>query len=88
MASMNRPTEIFVLTRLTLSPEGQVVSENIGVTFDIYLAEAHRAHGVENDFERHPISAYWFEDAERSSVVSAMREFRQIVEEMQAEALR
>lgn len=85
---MNRPTEIFVLTRLAMSPEGHVVAENIGATFDICLAEAHRAHGVENDFERCPISANWFEDAERSSVVSAMREFRQIVEEMQAAALR
>ena len=85
---MNRPSEIFVLTRLVIRPEGQVVAENIGATFDIYLAEAHRAHGVENDFERHPISANWFEDAERSSVVAAMREFRLIVEEMQAAALR
>ena len=70
------------------SPEGHVVAENIGATFDVYLAEPHRAHGVENDFERHPISASWREDAERSSVVSAIREFRQIVEEMQAAALR
>jgi hypothetical protein len=85
---MNRPTEIFVLTRLAISPEGHVVAENIGATFDIYLAEAHRAHGVENDFERHPISANWYEHAERSSVVAAMREFCQIVEQMQAEALR
>lgn len=85
---MNRMTVIFVLTRLAVSPEGHVVAQNIGVTFDIYLAQAHRAHGVENDFERHPISANWFEDAERSGVVSAMREFRQLVEQMQAEALR
>ena len=77
-----------MLTRLAVSPEGRVVAENIGATFDIYQAEAHRAHGVENDFERHPISANWFEDAERSSVVAAMRELRQIVEEMQAAALR
>lgn len=75
------------MTRLAISPEGQVVAENIGVTFDIYLAEAHRAGGIENDFERHPIPANWFEDAERSTVVSAMREFRLIVEEMQRQAL-
>ena len=85
---MNRPTEIFVLTRLAIRPEGHIVAENIGVTCDIYLAEAHRALGVENDFECHLVSAHWFEDAERSSVVTAMREFRQIVEEMQAAALR
>jgi hypothetical protein len=76
------------LTRLAISHEGSVVAENIGATFDIHMAEAHRAHGVENDFERHPISVNWCEDAERSSVVSAMREFRLIVEEMQAAALR
>jgi hypothetical protein len=85
---VNHPLEIFVLTRLAISPEGHIVAENIGATFDIYLAEAHRADGVENDFERHPISVNWYEDAEQSSVVGAMREFRQIVEQMQAEALR
>lgn len=85
---MHRPAEVFVLTRLAIRPEGHVITENIGVTFDIYLAEAHRARGVENDFERHPVSANWFEEAERSIVVSAMREFRQIVEEMQRQALR
>lgn len=84
---MNCPTEVFVLTRLVISPEGRVVAENIGATFDIHRAEAHRAGGIENDFERYLISANWFEDAERSTVVSAMREFRQIVEEMQREAL-
>jgi hypothetical protein len=84
---MHHPAEVFVLTRLVIRPEGHVIAENIGVTFDIYLAEAHRACGVENDFERHPVSANWFEEAERSIVVSAMREFRQIVEEMQRQAL-
>jgi len=85
---VNHPLEVFVLTRLAISPEGHVVAENIGATFDIYLAEAHRADGVENDFERHAISANWHEEAERSSVVAAMREFRQMVEQMQTEALR
>ncbi len=85
---MNHPAEIFVLTRLVISPEGHVVAENVGVTFDLFLANAHCAVGVECDFQRYPISANCFEDAERSNCISAMREFRQIVEQMQAEALR
>ena len=85
---MNHPLEVFVLTRLVITSAGQVVSKNMGVTFDLYAADAHRARSVENDFERYPIPMDWLEEAEQSSVVSAMRWFREMVEAMQREALR
>lgn len=85
---MNRRTEVFVLTRLVVNSEGQVISKNVGVTFDTFLAEAHRAGAVENDFERYPIAVDWLDHAEQSNVVSIMRGFRQLVEEMQQASLR
>lgn len=85
---MNHPLEVFVLTRLVVTPEGHVKAENVGATFDIFVADAHRAIGVEHDFERYPISASWPEEAEKSGVVSMMRAFRQMMEQIQAEALR
>ena len=42
---------VYVLTTLSVDAEGNVTSGNVGVTFDLLKAEAHRAHGVENDFE-------------------------------------
>jgi len=85
---MNRPTEVFVLTRLVINPDGQVVSKNVGCTFDIFEADSHRTLAVENDFERYPLPADWLEQAEESSFVSSMRQFRSIIEDMQREALR
>ncbi|MGD1081310.1 MAG: hypothetical protein ABR881_23550 [Candidatus Sulfotelmatobacter sp.] len=85
---MNRPTEVFVLTRLVINPDGHVVSKNIGCTFDIFEADSHRAQAVENDFERYPITAEWLEEAEQSSFVLSMRQFRSIIEDMQRESLR
>lgn len=85
---MNRPAELFVLTQLTISPEGHVLSKNVGVTFDVFAADAHRALAVENDFERYPLQLDWLERAEQSSFVSAMRAFRGIVDDLQRDALR
>jgi hypothetical protein len=85
---MDRPTEVFVLTRLVISSEGHVVSKNVGCTFDIFEADSHRALAVENDFERYPIPADWLEEAEQSSFVLSMRQFRSIVEDMRRESLR
>jgi hypothetical protein len=43
---------------------------------------------VENDFEKFEILAEWREDAEQSKLTSAMRDFHDMVKEMQDEALR
>ncbi len=78
----------YVLTCLTIDEKGNVFSRNVGVTFDLFAAEAHKAKGVENDFETFTVTAEWRKEAEQSSLITAMREFREIVKQMQDEALR
>jgi hypothetical protein len=79
---------VYVLTCLTIDGKGNVFSRNVGVTFDVFVAEAHKGDGVENDFETFPVSSDWREDAEQSKLISTMREFREIVRQMQEESLR
>ncbi len=79
---------VYVLTCLSIDAQGVVISRNVGVTFSIHEAEAHRAKGVENDSESFQIDSNWQEDAATSDLVVAMRAFRDYVEELRAEALR
>jgi hypothetical protein len=79
---------VYVLTSLFLDAKGAVASKNVGVTFDICEAEAHKAKGVENDFEAFTVPADWRQDAEQSSLIGAMRDFREMIAEMQEAALR
>lgn len=79
---------VYVLTTLFIDGKGDVVSRNIGATLDVFEAEAHRAHGVENDFETFIVSGKWREDAEQSALIMAMRDFRELVQQMQEAALR
>ena len=79
---------VYVLTNLNLDDKGNVVSRNVGLTFSIHDAEAHRDGGIENDFETHMIKANWHEDAEVTATVLAMREFREIVALQIEESLR
>jgi hypothetical protein len=79
--------DTYVLTTLKIDSDGKVISTNVGVTFDIHEAEAHREK-IENDFETFSVPADWREDAETSNLVKAMREFRAMVREWQEEALR
>jgi len=78
----------YVLTSLSVDAKGDVISRNVGVTFDLFEAEAHRGDGIENDFESFLVAANWQEEAEQSSLVGAMRDFRNLVQQMQEEALR
>jgi hypothetical protein len=78
----------YVLTSLSVDAKGDVTSQNVGVTFDLFEAEAHRGDGIENDFESFPVPANWREEAEQSSLVGVMRDFRDLVQQMQEEALR
>jgi hypothetical protein len=80
--------DTYVLTRLRIDSDGKVISTNVAVTFDIHEADAHKANGVENDFETFSVAADWRDDAEQSNLVKAMREFREMVREWQEEALR
>ena len=79
---------VFVLTTLALDKKGDVKSRNVAATFDLFEAEDHRNEGVENDYEVFVVPCDWREDAAQSQLISAMREFRAIVKEMQDEALR
>lgn len=79
---------IFVFTSLYIDDAGNVVNRNVGVTFDLFEAEAHRARGVENDFQTFSVPVNWREDAEQSNLVTTMRDLRAMVQEMQEAALR
>ncbi len=56
---------LHVLTKLFIDAKGNVASRNIGVTFDIFEAESHKANGVENDFDTFAVQGDWREDAEQ-----------------------
>ena len=79
---------VFILTTLVLDKKGDVKSRNVAATFDLFEAEDHRNKGVENDYETFVVPCDWHEDAAQSELISAMREFRDIVKQMQDEALR
>jgi hypothetical protein len=80
--------DVYILTRLVIEEHGNVTAENVGVTFNLHEAEAHREKGIENDFEKFSVPDDWRGDAETSNLVKAMRELREIVKQMQEEALR
>ena len=79
---------IFVLTSLYIDDAGNVANRNVGVTFDLLEAEAHRARDIGNDFQSFNVSVNWREDAEQSNLVTTMRDLRAMVQEMQEAALR
>jgi hypothetical protein len=81
-------SRIYVRTVLSLDSKGAVTTKNLGVTFNIHEAEAHRAKGVENEFDTFQIDSDWQEDAATTELVIAMRGFRDMVKEMQDAALR
>jgi hypothetical protein len=85
---MMESASVYVLTSLSLDAKGNVTSRNVGVTFDIFEAEAHKAKGVENDFEMFAVSGNWREDAEQSKLIATMRDFREIVAMQIEESLR
>jgi hypothetical protein len=80
--------DTYVLTSLSVDSKGDVISRNVGVTFSLHEAELHRGDGLANDYETFQIGADWQEDAGTTALVIAMREFRQIVKQMQEESLR
>jgi len=85
---MNDTALLYVLTRLQIDGSGNVIQKNVGATFSLLVAEEHRSKSYENDFETYSVNADWRGEAETTTTVSAMREFRFLVEEMQENALR
>lgn len=78
----------FVLKQLSLDKNGDVKSRNVAVTFDLFEAEDHRNQGVENDYDVFVVPGDWQEDAATTGLITAMRDFREMVKAMQDEALR
>ena len=79
---------VFVLTSLSIDANGDVKSQNVAVTFDLFEAEDHRNRGVQCDYQTFVVPCDWRNDAAQSELVVAMREFREVVKQMQGEALR
>jgi hypothetical protein len=79
---------VYLLTALSLDGTGEVTNRNVGATFSLHEAELHRGDGVANDYETFQIDSKWQEDAATTELVIAMRGFRDIVQQMQEEALR
>lgn len=85
----NSTPQAYVLVKGSLDSHGNIAETVVGVTFNIHDADAHKNASFENDVKGpFPINADWQEDAATSDLVTAMRDFRGMVAEMQAEALR
>jgi hypothetical protein len=76
----------YVLTCLFFDDKGHIASRNVGVTFSRHEAERHKAQGVENEYETFEISSNWQEHAATTELVFAMREFCDMVKELQQDA--
>jgi hypothetical protein len=81
-------SNVYVLTTLSIDANGNVISRNVGVTFDVFEAEAHKRHGVENDFEIFVVCGNWRESAKQSALITTMRDFCEMVQQMQEAAVR
>jgi hypothetical protein len=77
-----------VLTSLILDKGSDVKSKIVVVTFDLFEPKITEIKGVENDYEAFVVPCDWRENAAQSELISAMREFREVVKQMQEEALR
>lgn len=79
-------SNVYVLTSLFFDSKGNIKSRNVGVTFSLHEAEWHKAQGVENEFETFQICSNWPEHAATTELVFAMREFCDMVKELQKDA--
>ena len=79
-------TNAYLLTSLFFDSKGDIASRNVGVTFSLHEAERHKAQGVENEYETFQISSNWQEHAATTGLVVAMREFCDMVKELQKDA--
>ena len=77
---------VYVLTSLFFDSKGNIKSRNVGVTFSLHEAERHKAQGVENEFETFQICSNWQEHAVTTELVFVMREFCDMVKELQQDA--
>ena len=85
---MDKPSlsNAYVLTSLFFDSKGNIASRNVGVTFSLHEAERHKAEGVENEYETFQICSNWQEHAATTELVFAIREFCDMVKELQQDA--
>jgi hypothetical protein len=76
----------YVLTSLFVDSKGNIMSRNEGVTFSLHEAERHKGQGVENEYETFQICSNWHDHAATTELVFAMREFCDMVKELQQDA--
>jgi hypothetical protein len=79
---------VYVLVTLSIGNQGEVVRNNVGVTFNIHEAELHRDGDVANEFDTFEIDSNWRDEAATTDLVETMRAFRRMVDEMREAALR
>jgi len=79
-------SNVYVLTSLFFDSKGDIACRNVGVTFSLHEAERHQAQGVENDYETFQIGSNWQEHAATTELVFVMREFCDMVKELQQDA--
>ena len=72
---------VYVLKRERINNEGQIVSQNVGVTFSIHDAELHKGESFENDFDTLQYSGDMQEESTTTRLILAMRECAAIVKE-------
>lgn len=73
-------TPVYVLVTLDFTPKGDICRKVMGVTFNIYEAEAHSAKDVSNEYETHGVAANWRDGAVISEAALFIRESVEIVQ--------
>ena len=53
---------VFVLKMLRVDENGEIKSQNVAVTFDMFEAEDHRNKGVENGYDTFVVPGDWREE--------------------------
>jgi len=65
---------VYVLKRERINDEGHIVSQNVGVTFSVHEAEAHKGESFENGFDTLQFSGNMQEQYAETELILAMRE--------------
>jgi hypothetical protein len=78
---MDKPAAVYVLKTERINGEGHIVSQNVGVTFCIQEAEAHKGERFENEFDTLPFSGDVQEQSAQTELILAMRQIRTDIEE-------
>ncbi len=73
-------TPVYVLVTLDFTEKGDICRKNVGVTFNLYEAEAHANKDVSNEYETHGVPANWRDGAVISEAAMFIRESVELVQ--------